>query len=155
MERNIFFKIAGAFGLLIVVFVIFFHIRSQTVVQDGQKGQVIVGEKTFSVEIADTQALQALGLSGHAPLSDNQGMLFIFEKPAVYTFWMKDMKVSLDIIWIDENMKIVYIQKNARPESYPESFNPRASSLYVLEVSAGQADALKIGVGDSVKIVKN
>ena len=117
--------------------------------------KVILKEKTFFVEIADTDQRRALGLSGHAPLSENQGMLFIFDTPAVYEFWMKDMKFALDIIWIDENMKIVYIQKSAQPESYPEVFNPRVKSLYVLEVLAGQADALKIGVGDTLKIVKN
>lgn len=115
---------------------------------------VVVGGKTFSVEIARTAMDQERGLSLHVPLLDNQGMLFVFESEGMYGFWMKDMLFPLDIIWVDSNLQIVHIEKNLSPDTYPKIFYPGAKSLYVLEIPAGQADILQIKTGDTVKFIK-
>src|SRR4030042_2564613 len=62
----------------------------------------INGQKIF-VEIADTPEKRSQGLSGRDNLSQNQGMLFIFNQPAIPSFWMKDMNFPLDFIWINNN----------------------------------------------------
>ena len=106
--------------------------------------------KTVRVELADTPEKSRQGLSGHNPLGKGEGMLFIFTSPARYSFWMKDMRFPLDMIWIGEDWRIVDITKNALPESYPGHFQPLAPAQYVLEVSAGFSDANNIAIGDAV-----
>src|SRR3989304_6446445 len=70
--------------------------------------QVVIAGTTINVEIAQTEAEREQGLSGHKPLADDEGMLFIFDKPGYHGFWMKDMLFSIDIIWISADKKIVH-----------------------------------------------
>lgn len=113
---------------------------------------VIVNNKAYYVEIADTPSEQEKGLSGYKYLRDNQGMLFVFQTPGNYGFWMKDMNFPLDIIWIDQNSKVIHIEKSLSPSTYPQVFYPGGPALYVLEVNAGQADTTQLEIGDTVKI---
>ena len=106
--------------------------------------------KTVRVELADTPEKSRQGLSGHNPLGKGEGMLFIFTSPARYSFWMKDMRFPLDMIWIGEDWRGVDITKRALPESYPGHFQPSFPVQYVLEVSAGFSDANNITIGDAV-----
>ncbi len=99
--------------------------------------KVILGGNEINVTIADTQATQAKGLGGRKSLKPNEGMLFIFPKSGFYGFWMKDMKIPIDIIWFDENYRIVDVWENATPDSYPKLYTPRVLSQFVLEVPAG------------------
>ncbi len=103
------------------------------------------------VELADTPALRTLGLSGHKNLENGQGMLFLFDESGNYGFWMKDMKFSIDVIWIDAAKNIVHIEKNITPESYPTVFESNAPAKYALEVPAGFSDTHSFTQGDSVK----
>ena len=113
---------------------------------DYEKRNIILGGKTISVEVADTDLKQSLGLSGHRPLKDGEGMIFVFDKSYKYSFWMKDMLFPIDIIWIGEDFSIVDITENAEPSSYPNLFTPKEKVLYVLEVGAGfvKENGLKI-----------
>lgn len=140
-----------------IIFVILVIIIGLVLISNSQKQikEVIVGGKTFFVELAKTETEQNRGLSLHVPLLDNQGMLFVFQKPDLYGFWMKDMLFSLDIIWIDSNLRIIHIEKSILPDTYPKTFYPESKSLYVLEISAGQSDILNIKIGDAVKFIKN
>jgi uncharacterized membrane protein (UPF0127 family) len=89
-----------------------------------------------------------------ASLPENMGMLFIFDKEGIYKFWMKNTLIPLDIIWLDENGKIIYIEKNARPCYVPVCplFGPESSSKYTLEVNGGYTERHKINVGDKARI---
>ena len=58
------------------------------------------------VEIRDDTNGRNLGLSGRSSLAENEGMLFIFDTPAVYEFWMKDMNFPLDFIWINNGLVV-------------------------------------------------
>jgi uncharacterized membrane protein (UPF0127 family) len=139
-----------------IIFVVLVIAVGLVMISNSQKQikEVIVGGKTFFVELAKTEMEQNRGLSLHVPLSDNQGMLFIFQKEGLYGFWMKDMLFPLDIIWIDSNLRIIYVEKSILPETYPKTFYPKSKSLYVLEISAGQSDILNIKTGDTVKLIK-
>src|ERR1035437_6315215 len=145
MKKNFF-----AFLALIIFFLVgFFLIKFQTPTQpppyqgggaEGRGGQikfVNIAGQNIKVDLALTQATQAQGLSGRQSLSENEGMLFVFDKPGKYPFWMKDMNFPIDMIWIGENLQVVYIEKDARPESYPESYGPSSDAKYVLEVVSG------------------
>lgn len=103
----------------------------------SRTAEVVIAGKTLSVIVADTEVTQAKGLSGHKSLKPNEGMLFIFSKPGFYGFWMKDMKIPIDIIWFDAERRVVDVWENATPDSYPRVYTPRAEAKYVLEVPAG------------------
>lgn len=143
-------RVLLVFSFLIALSIIYLIVFSNIL----YKTNVSVGGNVFSVEVADTSRLLEKGLSGHEPLAPNSGMLFVFKTSDKYGFWMKDMLFSLDIIWISQDFKVVHIEKNLSSETYPKIFYPSAPSLYVLEVSAGIVDLLKIKTGDSVQITK-
>ncbi len=120
-------------------------------VQSTQEPPTIkVGDVFINVELAVTPHEHAQGLSGRTSLPENQGMLFMFDKPGQYSFWMKDMNFPIDIIWIDENYRIADITKNLSPDTFPQSFQPSKPAQYVLEVTAGFADRNNINIGDAV-----
>jgi len=109
-----------------------------------------MGEITLNIEMADTEAKRVRGLSGREGLAENEGMLFVFEKEGYYGFWMKDMKFAIDMAWLDKDKKIIYIEKNVSPSTYPKVFNSPFPSLYVLETSAEFLSKNNIKNGDFV-----
>jgi len=115
---------------------------------------VKIAGQIIKVDLALTQETQEKGLSGRENLKDNEGMLFIFSKPAKNYFWMKDMNFPIDMIWFDENFKIIYIKKDAQLSSYPNSFGPGVDNQYVLEVMAGFSEKNNLKVGDTVEFVR-
>ncbi|MDP3015163.1 MAG: DUF192 domain-containing protein [bacterium] len=107
------------------------------------------------VEISDTALKRAKGLSGREGLAENQGMLFIFEKPGKPTFWMAGMNFPLDIIWINGN-KIVDISKDVQPPKsgeLPAIISPSVEADKVLELSAGAVKKFNIKINDEIKIL--
>ncbi len=113
---------------------------------------VLIGGKKLKVDVADTEESREEGLSDRKSLGQDEGMLFIFEESGLYAFWMKDMNFSIDIIWISADNKIVYIQKNATPDSYPKAFSPGKQAKYVLEVATGFSDKNNLKEGDSMQL---
>ena len=113
-----------------------------------------IGGERIKAHVRDTPKARAEGLSGWEALSDGEGMLFVFSEDGHHTFWMKDMNFPIDIVWMDESLKIVHIEKNISPETYPKVLRPTEKSLFVLEISAGQSDLLNIKVGDEVKFLR-
>ena len=109
-----------------------------------------INDIKINIEIADNPKEQSQGLSGREYLAPDSGMLFVFPQLITPSFWMKDMKFSLDLIWIDENGKIIEITKNVSPATYPESFSPPSPIKYVLEVNAGWTDENNIKIGDRI-----
>ena len=103
----------------------------------------------IDIEIADTDYERQLGLMKRISMEEKQGMLFIFPSEAMQSFWMRNTLLSLDMIFINENKKIVTIHKNTKilsDQSYPSS----APAKYVLETIAGFTDKFGINVGDVI-----
>jgi len=111
----------------------------------------------FSVEVASTAVEQARGLSYRASLGENDGMLFIFGAGAVQTFWMKDMRFPLDMIWISGNVVAGFTQNIPTPApgtqlwQLPVYTSP-VNTDKVLEVNAGTVAKYNIKAGDTVTI---
>ena len=106
-------KLIIIFGIILVIFagVVFFQFRSRSTQKSSLQNisaTIKINNHTFNVEVAKTPKDQQLGLSGRDGISDDQGMLFAFDTPDYYNFWMKDMKFPLDIIFIN-NTKIISI----------------------------------------------
>jgi hypothetical protein len=111
------------------------------------------GER-FSVELAETQEKQALGLMFRDSMPDDHGMLFIFPSEARRSFWMKNCRIPLDIFYFDSNLALVSVSENTPPcrtqrcPSYPSD----APAKYVLELNAGKAAQLGIKTGDVMEL---
>jgi len=108
-------------------------------------------QSCLNLEQATTAKEQEKGLSGRTNLKTDSGMLFVFDKPAVRCFWMKDMQFPIDIIWLDQNKKVMTIKENTSPDTYPESFCSDKPAQYVLETNAGQAKILGIQKGSQLQ----
>lgn len=141
-------------GVPIVLFPALFFVYSTMTTPAGQNtpnGErlvtLAVGRHELLVEIADTPALRARGLSGRPMLESNRGMLFAFDEPGVFEFWMPDMRFPIDIIWIDEHQIVTEVMPSITPDTYPRRFTPKAPARYVLEVNAGWASAHGINAG--------
>lgn len=108
----------------------------------------------LSIEIANSDYETQTGLMYRESMDANQGMLFIFPEEAMRSFYMKNTKIPLDIIYIDREKRIVSIQKNAQP--FDESGLPStAPAQYVLEVNAGLTDQWDVKQGDRIEYSKN
>ena len=114
--------------------------------------KVSINSSVFDALVSDTPALQARGLSGFKNLAKNELMLFVFKKPTRSGFWMKDMFFSLDIVWLDSNKKVVHIEQNISPDTYPKIFGPVTPAQYVMEFKAGTVARLGTKKGDIVLI---
>ncbi len=102
-----------------------------------QTTKIKIGSRTFTAEVANTKAKKTLGLSGRKSLPRDHGLLFVFDQPSQPGFWMKDMNFPIDIVWLDENKKIIGIEKNFEPSSYPQVIYPPQKISFALEINAG------------------
>jgi uncharacterized membrane protein (UPF0127 family) len=116
--------------------------------------RALIGGQTVSLEIADTDEERSKGLSGHVPLEVDEGMLFVFPVSGPYGFWMKDMTFPIDIVWLDEMYRIVYVKEQATPESYPQVFAPGVPARYVVELSSGFFAKNHLHAGNIVEILR-
>ncbi len=112
-----------------------------------------IGSAVFHLEIADTTLKRMRGLSGRASLSENQGMLFVFDSPDNYGFWMKGMRIPLDMVWIKES-EVIAIDKNIPATSSKVYFSPEPADK-VLEINAGLADKFGLKVGGKIELDYN
>lgn len=119
----------------------------------NQKAKICFDNKCFDVEVAKTQKEKADGLAFRKSLAEDSGMLFVFDEEGPYSFWMKNTLIPLDIIWIDGNSEVVFIQKSAQPcaEEKPcQSITPDVKAKYVWEVNSGFAEKIGLRVGDKL-----
>lgn len=111
---------------------------------------------SFNVEIADEPAEREKGLMFRDNLDVNSGMFFVFDDTKILNFWMKNTLIPLDIIFIDENFKIINIAENAEPCIEKDVVCPGYSSQlpakYVLEIFGGMAEELGIKPADEVSV---
>ncbi len=151
-------KILIAYGALVVVVIVLAFVKFNGTTFFSNLGNVktaTIGTQQFNIEIARDDKSRQLGLSGRKSLDQNKGMLFVFEKKGIYSFWMKKTLIPLDIIYID-NDKIVFIVKNAKPEKEVKGtlpiYTPSVQADKVLEINGGLSDKYKFKNGDTVKL---
>jgi uncharacterized protein len=123
--------------------------------QDGLVKISTPNGATIQAEIADTTEKRAKGLMHREFLAKDRGMLFTFAEPQLWTFWMKNTRISLDIIWMDGKKRIVHIERNVptcpRTDDGCPQYQPNDNAIYVLELAAGVAGALKLQRGSVLK----
>ena len=110
------------------------------------RGTIMLDEVPIEVQIADTEPRRVRGLMFQDQLPLDQGMIFVFQEPGLYSLWMLNMQFSLDMIWFDHEGKIVHIEKDVPPcktvveITTCQSIVPKGEALYVLEVTSGFID---------------
>jgi uncharacterized membrane protein (UPF0127 family) len=155
MNRKIFFTIGIIMALLVVAAGVL--LKKDSLFEGRSFRRVEIGSAILNVEVADTPEARQQGLSDHKPLTDKEGMLFIFPAPARQTFWMIDMNFPLDMIWIGTDKKVVGITANVPlplPDTLPQDlplYQSPEEAQYVLEVNTGWAEGQGVKVGDKVE----
>lgn len=111
----------------------------------------------FRLELAITDEERSLGYMFREHIPDDAGMLFFFERPGRHGIWMRNCKVPLDIIWLDERSRVVHIERDAEPcvaGERCESLTPMRAASYVLEIAAGGAARHDLQLGDRILFVE-
>ncbi|QQG40968.1 MAG: DUF192 domain-containing protein [Candidatus Levyibacteriota bacterium] len=114
-----------------------------------------INNHKFSLLIAKTPQEKEIGLSEKTSIPQDSGMIFVFDTPDTYPFWMKNMKFPIDIIYINQN-KIITIFENtkplASPDETPQILRPDEPADKVLEINAGLSQKFGIKKGGEVKL---
>ncbi len=151
LDKSIRYSLKYRYSLLFLISLIIIILIVP--IYTGSKDSVCFDEKCFDVEIADNQETREEGLMHIQDLSEDEGMLFIFEQEGHYSFWMKNTLIELDIIWIDSGRNVVHINEEAQPctEGPCSSISSARPAKYVLEINGGLVEKNGIDVGDEVE----
>ena len=110
---------------------------------------------TITAEIAVTDKDRQLGLMHRKKINPDQGMLLVFEQENIYSIWMKNMNIPLDILWLDGEKRIVHIERNVPPckENPCPTYTSRLPALYVLELKTGIVNEHNLKMYDRIEFV--
>ncbi len=108
----------------------------------------------FWVDVAKTQSERQEGLMGVKSLGAKEGMLFVFPEEGNYSFWMKNTLIELDIVWLNSEREVIYIEHSALPclVKNCEVYGPKAESKWVLEVRGGRMKELGLSASEKIKL---
>jgi len=113
---------------------------------------VQLGSGDFSARLATDDASRQTGLSGVASLKPNDALLMVFPSDDTWGIWMKDMKVPIDILWLNSKKEVIDVVSNVSPDlGASKVFKPLMKARYVLEIPAGAAAQNGIKSGDSAQ----
>jgi uncharacterized protein len=141
-----------AIAVIIVIAISFSAFKIIKKVDYVDYKNVKIGNQTFKLEVADTEAARIKGLSKREELPVNHGMLFDFKSLGDWRIWMVDMHFNIDIAWLNENGQVLHVKTNATPAEYPEIYHAGVLNRYVIELPAGSLDSLGIREGDIIDI---
>lgn len=123
------------------------------------RGIVAVDGAVLDVQVADTAPRRTRGLMFQESLPAGEGMLYVHDEQGEYSRWMLNMQFPVDIVWFDDDGRFVHVERGVAPcksaleQATCTAVNPGKDALYVLEVAAGEADALGIGEGSRLTVV--
>lgn len=123
------------------------------------RGTILIDDIPLEVQIADSEPRRVRGLMFQDQLPPDQGMIFVFDDPGLYSLWMLNMQFSLDMIWFDQDGNVVHIEKDVPPcktvleLTTCQSVVPDGEALYVLEVTAGFIDQNNITNNSKLTII--
>lgn len=140
--------VLSGFGLLLV------HNKSEenrNIVPAQNTACVKLGSGCFKLERLEDNPKRLKGLSDRDSLPQDHGLLFVFDDIREQCMWMKDMKFSIDMVWLDEQKKIVKIEDKVSPETYPKAFCAD-NTKYVIELNAGVAGQAGLKIGDRLQL---
>ncbi|MBP6913617.1 MAG: DUF192 domain-containing protein [Candidatus Levybacteria bacterium] len=153
-------KVLMFYGLLVIVVILFMLTRGTNLLNFGgvsgnNSTTATIGDTTYKLLVVKTETDKQKGLSDRNNLSKDSGMLFLFQEKSKPSFWMKNMKFPIDILFISDS-KIVDIVENAKVLTADQDattlpiYKPAEDSNSVLEINAGEVKKNKIKKGDTV-----
>ncbi len=145
-------KIAISFVFLLNIILLNSLIFPQ-VASAGETALVEINSIRLTVEIAERPRERSLGLMYRKSLPENMGMLFIYKRPAVMNFWMKNTYIPLSIAYIDTNGYIIAILK-MEPLNTEKIYTSPAPAVWALEVNQGWFERNGVKVGDRVRLMR-
>lgn len=109
----------------------------------------------YSVELALTPEDQAQGLMFRESLPERAGMLFVFPETAPHHFWMKNTMIPLDMVWLDESGRVLYVSADTPPcKADPcPTYGPDGPAKQVLEIAGGKAKGEGVTVGSKLELL--
>lgn len=157
---NVLMKLFIAIAVLVLAaacWFLFFRVPGESV--PGDRVEIKVNNQTIIAEIAETAEEKERGLAGRTVLGANEGMLFPFSEKGSYGFWMKGMKIPIDIVWIS-GTTIIGFEENVPPpqnasvdDSELPTYLPPSPVDKVLELQARRAETLKLQKGDTITLI--
>jgi len=150
-------KVLIVFGFLVSIFIgitLFVYNLPSNLQRQSQKQSIVevLGHK-IEIEVMRSTSDRTRGLSGRESLAEDKGMLFVFSTPGQHSFWMKDMKFSIDIIWIlDDEVVDIWKSASVPMGNNTPSYRPKRSANYVLEVAAGFVEEKGINIGNKIRV---
>jgi uncharacterized membrane protein (UPF0127 family) len=161
MKRHLFFALAlcGFIAMAVLAYVFVFTTRERDF-EDAplayDDGFLFLHDEAIALAIAREESERIRGLSGQESIGDREGLLLAFPEPGIHGIWMREMNFAIDIIWLDDNFRVVDIKENALPESFrsildADIFKPRTPARFVLEVRAGMVREINISIGDAFR----
>lgn len=109
---------------------------------------------SLTLDYATTEAARVEGLSGRVSVPENRPMLFVFPQDGYWGIWMKDMRVPLDIFWLDDERRVVWVAADVATSTYPRVFKPPLPARYVLETAAGFAARHHVATGTPLELAR-
>lgn len=142
------YLVFGIVMLIVGVFAVYSGISSLL----DNKTRMLTPNGFIIVEIVNTPETRKQGLSGRESISDSEGMLFEFDvTTADNCLVMRDMLISIDMVWMNENREVVTVTPAVAPETYPDTFCPEQPAKYSLELASGNAEKLEITPGTKLR----
>ncbi len=161
MKKHTQTKKTASLVIIFIIFIlifIFFHKKNLNIFNTSYQNlsiekrvQVFNNVPSFKkIYLVSNSHDRTIGLSGFESISDDEAMVFIFNYPAKYSFWMKDMKFPIDIIWVGEDGKIADMKESAQPQDFPETYTPKNNAQYVIELQSGFIKRHNLSLGQKV-----
>jgi len=148
---------ATCISLFATVCAFFFFACTARAADNDWRTAVFPSGAAFTLEIADDAASVQRGYMFRDHVGEHDGMLFVFDASDVHRFWMKNCLVSLDIIWLDERLRVVDIARDRQPcpaDGECPNVYPMRVARYVLEVAAGTSQREGLKLGDQVVLIR-
>jgi uncharacterized protein len=136
--------------LVTIVVLVLFLISLTILFPEDKASEICFDDDCFEVEVAKTSEEHSRGLMFRESLGSDNAMLFIFSGEGQQLFWMKDMLIPLDIVWLNQDLEVVYILQDVLPceEDPCPVYGPSEPALYVVELSAGTASRINLELFD-------
>lgn len=119
------------------------------------KDEIKINDQIIIAEVVKDPLDKEKGLSGRDEIGVNEGMLFLYDAPGLYGFWMKGMRFPIDIVWIRSNTVVGFVEnvdpQIGAPDSALRTHYPPENVDRVLELRAGRAKMLRLNVGDAMR----
>lgn len=142
------------------VFAVWIALGSVAVAADAPRWAVAVlpSGHEYSLEVAADDVARQRGYMGRVKVGPRDGMIFVFDSDDLHSFWMKNCKVALDIVWLDVQGRVVWVAPNRVPcpaTGDCPSIVPLSPARYVVEFAAGTVAAESLKPGDPVVVLSD